>query len=210
MDLLKRLGEHLLLLGIPGVFLIAFLDSAAVPLVGGPDAVVLLLCWRKPVQAPWIVMAAVLGSVVGCIVLYKIGSMGGRLASVRRDAKAESWALRHFDRHALWATMLSVMAPPPFPMKPAILAAGVMRIGFPRFVIGALSGRILRYSLVGFLGAYYGDEGVQVLKEHFPAIAVGLAACALLFYLLHRWSKSRKLSNIKTREPQNHGADGHL
>jgi len=40
---LECLGRHLLTFGIPGLFTIALFDSAAIPIVGGPEGLVILL-----------------------------------------------------------------------------------------------------------------------------------------------------------------------
>ena len=38
--------DSLLALGVPGLFIIALLDSAGVPLPGGVDIVLMLLSWQ--------------------------------------------------------------------------------------------------------------------------------------------------------------------
>lgn len=48
--ILETLKNKLLTLGIPGLFLISFLDSAGVPLPGGVDLVMMLLSWQRPAQ----------------------------------------------------------------------------------------------------------------------------------------------------------------
>lgn len=181
MSLLKRLGEFLLSLGVPGVFLIAFLDSAAVPMVGGPDAVVLLLSWHRPTLLPGIVLAAALGSLGGCFVLYQIGRTGRNLASRRGPARS-SWAMRNLEPRAVSALFVAVLAPPPFPTKAVILAAGVLRVPYSRFTLGVLPGRLVRYGAMGYLGARYGDQGMEIIRRHYPLI--GLAVLALLVLIV--------------------------
>ena len=181
MSSLKRFGEFLLTLGVPGVFLIAFLDSAAVPMVGGPDAVVLLLSWHRPTLLPGIVLAASLGSLGGCFVLYQVGRTGRHLASRRQPSKP-SWAMRNLEPRAVSALLVAVLAPPPFPTKAVILAAGVLRVPYCRFTLGVLPGRLVRYGALGYLGARYGDRGMEIVRRHFPLI--GLAVLALLVLIV--------------------------
>jgi membrane protein YqaA with SNARE-associated domain len=185
MGFIKRLGDYLLLLGIPGVFLIASLDSAAVPMVGGPDAVVLLLAWQKPDETPWIVLAASLGSLLGCCVLYQIGRTGRRLVFSAERTKG-SWALRNLDRQAVGAILVATLAPPPFPTKAVILTAGIMQIGLRRFVPGVLAGRVVRYGVVGYVGARFGNQGMQILKDHYPAAVLVLVLVVVLAFILGR------------------------
>jgi membrane protein YqaA with SNARE-associated domain len=61
-SVLNRLSQYLAVMGIPGLLLISFLDSAAVPLAGGPDAVIMLLAWHRPALALWIALTATVGS----------------------------------------------------------------------------------------------------------------------------------------------------
>jgi membrane protein YqaA with SNARE-associated domain len=188
---MKRLGEYLLVLGIPGIFLVAFLDSAAVPMVGGPDAVVLLLAWQKPTHTPWIALAAASGSLLGCLVLYKIGQTGRDLVT-RGKPRKDSWVLRQMDRNAVAALLLATLAPPPFPTKAAVLAAGVMRLGLARFITGILSGRLVRYSTVAFVGARFGDQGMEILKRHYPAVGLAVVAGLVLILVMSWMRKNRQ------------------
>ena len=194
--LLSRLNEFLLIMGIPGLFAIAFLDSAAVPLAGGADAVLLLLSWRKPELTYLIVIAATLGSTLGCMVLYGIGSKSGEKALARFNPEKTAWVKQKMHEHGIWAIIAAVLAPPPFPAKLVILAAGVLRIIRSRFVVGVIIGRLLRYSLVGYLGATFGDGAAQVLKAHYPAFSLALIGGIVLIILIKSLRSRSKPANI--------------
>lgn len=197
MSSLRRFGEFLLTLGVPGLFLIAFLDSAAIPMVGGPDAVVLLLSWHRPTRLPGIVLAAALGSLGGCFVLYQIGRTGRNIASRRQPAKP-SWAIRNLEPRAVSALLVAVLAPPPFPTKAVILAAGVLRVPYHRFTLGVLSGRLVRYGVLGYLGARYGDRGMEIIRRHFPLI--GLAVLVLLALIVALGRSRRREASVGSAE----------
>lgn len=183
---LNHLKQFLLALGIPGLFLIAFLDSAVVPLPGGPDAVVLLLSWQSPMQVAWIVLVAATGSTVGCLVFYQIGRASGELALARFKPEKQKWVKARINGNAFWAVLVAMVAPPPFPTKLVILAAGVFHMRMRRFAIGAFVGRLLRYSVEGYLGARFGDQAAQVLKKQYPLISLVLIGCVMLFLLIRR------------------------
>ena len=57
-----------ILLGISGLLLISFLDSAGVPLPGGADLVVMLLSWQRPAHLFLIAVVAAPGSVLGSLI----------------------------------------------------------------------------------------------------------------------------------------------
>jgi membrane protein YqaA with SNARE-associated domain len=179
-----------MLMGIPGLLLVAFLDSAAVPLPGGPDALIMLLAWQRPALTYLIVLTAAIGSTLGCLILYGIGKKGGEKALSRFNPHKVAWVERKMQRHGLLAIIASVIAPPPFPTKLVIIAAGVLRTGKWRLAAGVLTGRLVRYSLIGYFAARFGDHAAEVLKQHYPAISLALIGCILLIILI-RNLKSR-------------------
>jgi len=191
---LSRLNEYLLFMGIPGLLLISFIDSAAVPLAGGPDAVIILLSWRRPAMTFLIVLAAAVGSTLGCMVLYGIGRKGGERALSRFNPEKVAWIERKMQDYGVWAVFAAVMAPPPFPTKPVILAAGVLQASKLRFAASVFAGRMVRYSLLGYLGAKFGDQSAKIIKAHYPEIFIALLCGILLLVLLRYFRNKRRHS----------------
>jgi membrane protein YqaA with SNARE-associated domain len=190
--LLQHLNEYLLLLGVPGLLAIAFLDSAAVPIMGGSDAVVLLLAWQRPMQVLPIILAAAVGSMLGCLVLYKVGRAGGEKGLARFSAERRVRVKQKLDRNAFVAVMAGVAAPPPFPTKLVILAAGAFGVRRMKFVNGVLVGRLLRYSVLAYVGARFGNQAAGMLKEHYPAFALLLVAASILYVLVRHFRSHEK------------------
>ena len=171
-------------MGLPGLFAIAFIDSAAVPLAGGPDAVILLLAWKEPSMFYLIALVAAVGSALGCLVLYGIGLKGGEKALARFNPKKKDWVEKRMRQYGIWIILVSVIAPPPFPTKLAILAAGVLRTSRVQLIAGAFIGRLLRYSALAYLGAEFGDEAEQLIKANYPALSIALIVGVLLILLI--------------------------
>ncbi len=186
MRYLRRLGEYLLLMGIPGLFVIALLDSAALPMVGGPDGVILLLAWQRPGQIPWIVLASTLGSSLGCLILFRIARAGGGVALRKLTSQKQQWVREKVENNAFWAIFLGVIAPPPFPTKPVIAAAGLFRTPVIPFLGAVLLGRMIRYSAMAYLGAQFGEQAAQVIRSHYIFVLAALAGIALLVLLTRR------------------------
>ncbi len=183
MAYLQQLSRYLLVLGVPGLFVISLLDSAAVPLVGGPDGIVILLSWQKPAQIAYIVLAAALGSTVGCIILYRIGRAGGDIALSRLAQKQQTWVKRQVENNAFLAVFLGVMGPPPFPTKPLILAAGIFRTPWLHFCSAVLIGRLIRYGAMAYIGFRFGERAAQIIRSQYPVILGTLAGLALVIVL---------------------------
>jgi membrane protein YqaA with SNARE-associated domain len=187
--MLNRLSGYLMIMGIPGLLALSFLDSAAFPLVGGPDALIIFLSWQRPEMTALIVLAATVGSMLGCFILYGIGWKGGEKALSRFNPERTVRIERKMQEYGIWAIIASVIAPPPFPTKLVVLAAGVLRIGKIRFAAGAFIGRLIRYSLVGYLAVRFGNQAAQVLKAHYPAFFAILIGGILLIVVIRGWRK---------------------
>ncbi len=187
------LRDSLLALGIPGLFLIAFLDSAGVPLPGGVDVVVLLLAWQQPSLFVWIALAASTGSTLGCLVLYRIGRTGGDRAARRLDPGKREWVTRKVRENDVFAMLVAVLAPPPFPAKVFMLVAGIVGMSWTRFAGAIFVGRMIRFTGEAYLAVRLGDRAVEALQEHYPAIGAALALAVVLYLAVRRLRKRRRL-----------------
>jgi membrane protein DedA with SNARE-associated domain len=187
---MESLKNFLLALGIPGVIVIAAIDSAGIPMPGGPDAVVMLVSWQRPALTVFVALAAALGSVIGCYFLYLVGKKGGDVALSRFDKKKQERVKGWLRRNDWLAVFIAVIGPPPFPTKIFILAAGVIHMSWKRFVLAVFAGRFLRFLGEGYLGARFGDQAAEILKSYYPTIGITLLVAATLFivarYLMNR------------------------
>ncbi len=129
---LETLKSKLLTLGIPGLFLISFLDSAGVPLPGGADSVVMLLSWQRPAHLFLIAVVAALGSVLGSLVLDHIARTEGRRDDVAFPKDKQDWVKEKFSRNDILALLMAMLGPPPLPTKFFVLVAGVVRMDWRR------------------------------------------------------------------------------
>jgi membrane protein YqaA with SNARE-associated domain len=183
---LEAIKTHLLALGIPGLLLISFLDSAGVPLPGGVDLVVMLLSWQRPALFLLVSLVAALGSTAGCFVLYRIARTGGDAMMSRFPAERQEWVKDKVRRNDTLAVLVSMLGPPPFPTKLFILVAGVVRMDWRRFLGAVFLGRLIRFLGEAYLAVKLGERAADTLKDHYPAIAGALFAAVILFLLLRK------------------------
>jgi membrane protein YqaA with SNARE-associated domain len=192
LDTASQWGQYLAALGTPGLFAIALLDSAAIPVVGGPESLTMLLAWRYPAHLPLIVLAGALGATLGNFVFYRVGRAGGDMALSRLKSRTQEWVKRQVTRHAFWALLVCVALPPPFPTKPIVLAAGVVGTPPGLFFSAVFTGRLLRYSALGYLGYRYGDQAARFIGTHYPSILLALAGLVILGLLGRRVFSARR------------------
>jgi len=191
-NFLNNLSEYLIFMGIPGLFLFSFLDSALIPLAGGPDAVILLLAWQRTDIFIWIALTAAAGSTFGNMILYGIGQKGGEKALARFNPDRVAQIEQKMRAYGAWAVFGAVIAPPPFPTKLVILAAGVLKTGKIRFAVSVLCGRVIRYSIVAWMAAKFGDRAVEIIKGHSLEVGCVLAAVLLAALGIHKWRGKRQ------------------
>ena len=183
--------DTLLALGIPGLLLIALLDSAGVPLPGGVDVVLLLLAWQQPEQFFLVALTAATGSTLGCLVLYRIARTGGDRAVRRLDPEKRRWVTRKVQENDVAAMLVAVLAPPPFPTKVFVLVAGLAGMSWTRFAGAVFAGRMVRFTGEAYLAVRLGDRAFETLQRHYPTIGA-LLALSVCLYVAAKWIRKRR------------------
>lgn len=188
---LKTVPVMLGAFGALGIFTIALLDASFLPLPGGPDAVVMLLSHQDHARMPLYVLAAVLGSTLGCLLPYWVGYKGGAAALRKFSAERRERVTQLIERYDLWAMLVGAILPPPFPLKIFLLSAGVFRVNVWRFLLALGIGRCIRYGLEGGLAVRYGEHAADLFKQHYPKIGLALAVL-IIAILIVKTLRNRK------------------
>jgi len=179
-------------LGPLGLFLVALGDSAFIPLPQGVDALLITTVIAAPESAWLAASAAVLGSLVGSLVLYGIARKGGRAALAKR-VKPEGMAKleRRTDEWGALALIPPMMIPLPLPTKIFVIAAGVFQMPVGRFCAATVFGRGIRYFGEAYVARLYGDETTAFIKDNvWGAVGIGVVLVAV-FWAVNRWSTRR-------------------
>jgi membrane protein YqaA with SNARE-associated domain len=192
---LAVIKDFLIAYGPLGLFGIALLDSALIPLPGGPDVVMILLSKGRPAWMLVYAAAATLGSVTGCVILYYISRRAGRRALERFSEKKQARVKELIDRYDVLSVLVVSVLPPPFPFKLFIITCGVLRFSIMRFTIAIAFGRAFRFLLEGYLAVNYGDQAENLFRQYFPWIGLGLAI--LIIFAFIAWMLWRKRARVR-------------
>lgn len=180
-----------LTLGAPGLFLVAFLDSSFLSLPEIADILVVWMVTRHPARVLVYVVAATLGSLTGCLVMYFIGRKGGEALIRKRFAPASvKRAMAAFERHGVLVVLIPAILPPPAPFKIFVLLAGIAGISTTKFVTAILIGRGARYLVLGLLAVEYGEQALAYVDAHgfeVTMVVIGLLAAGIGGYFV--WTK---------------------
>ena len=186
--------------GLPAVFLLMLAESACVPIpseatmlfagfaVANPDA----SSAHHHLTLLGIVVAGVVGNLVGSWIAYGVGR-AGRLELVERHGRwlhiqprHIAWADRWFARYGDAAVFFSRMLPI---IRTFIsLPAGVAKMPFVRFTVLTLAGCVPWVLGLALAGEAVGSEWKSVRKsfEYVDYAVVALAVAALVYLLIRR------------------------
>ena len=186
----RQLAEVLISWGPQGLFLLAILDSAGLPVVGGVDALLVAVAASEPTEAYLAALFAVAGSLAGSLILFAIARKGGEVLlakhiSGRRGARLHLW----FQRYGLVTVFIPAVSPLPLPMKIPVFCAGALQVRVTYFVVVVLTARAIRYFALAYLGLHYGHATFQFLLAHgvlVAAIAIGLAVAVIVSLRLYQ------------------------
>ena len=153
-----------LTLGAPGLYLVAFLDSSFLSLPEITDILVVWMVTRNHGRMLLYVVAATLGSLTGCLIMYFVGRKGGEAVLRKRFATATvDRAMAAFERFGVLVVLIPAILPPPAPFKIFVLLSGVAGISPAKFVTAILIGRGARYLTLGILAINYGEAAIKYI-----------------------------------------------
>lgn len=200
---LARLGQSAMglisSLGGPGVMFLAIGDSSFLSMPEGNDLLIVVLSTgRSWGHMAYYVGMTILGSVIGCLLLYSVGRKGGSPMLRRRFSQQSIHrAERLFERYGIFTVIIPCILPPPTPFKIFVLSAGVFRLKPMEFLTAVVIGRTIRYSMWGILAVLYGNSVKLYMQQNLNVIGMilfggfALAIAAFVFYYVRRIRVSR-------------------
>jgi membrane protein YqaA with SNARE-associated domain len=192
-------------LGPLGVFLVTLLDGV----VGIPPIpeLVVAASGMGPTGVMWsAVIAATLGSTLGCSAIWLVGKRGGERLMIRRfGAEPVARARAALLRWDIAALAIPAISPPPVPVKLFLLAAGVFGLPFRRFVVTVGVARGVRFGACALLGRLYGQralDGLDALGPWFASkksilLGAGAVLCVVVVLVLAR-RRRRALERVES------------
>jgi membrane protein YqaA with SNARE-associated domain len=197
----RHFVETLRALGPAGVLIIAILDCAGVPVIGGVDALVIFVSIATPQSAYPAAGMAVLGSLIGSLFLFIVARKGGeayldKYTVTPQGARLKSWFLEY--------GLLTVFVPAavpiiPMPLKVFILSAGALGVSPVVFTVVLLVARLIRYYTIAYLALRLGNQTLPYLRHHiWQLLAIAVGGFVSLYILIRFADRRRKLRTLVT------------
>ncbi len=186
-------------LGPTGVLLLAILDSLGLPLVGGVDALLIWVSVTNPAAAYPAAGTAVVGSVIGGLILFLLARKGGEAYLDRHTVSPRTARFRKWFREYGLLTIFVPAGVPivPLPLKVFVLSAGAMGVSPLAFTSVMLLARLLRYFFLAWMVLRLGPDTLPYLKAHlWELVGIAIALFAGLYLLLKYLDRRRRLRTI--------------
>lgn len=163
---------------------LSFAESSFFPVP--PDVMLAPMALARPERAWAYAWITTLASVIGGLVGYLIGYFALEwVEPVIREAgywdgymRAKAW----FDEWGVWAVFLAGFSPIPY--KVFTIAAGVLAMFLPLFLLASLVGRAGRFFLVSALMRWGGVRMERALRDYVDRIGLALVVLAVVAYFV--------------------------
>lgn len=198
---MKHFVETLRALGPLGVLILAILDCAGVPVVGGVDALLIFVSVTAPQSAYASAGMAVLGSLIGSLFLFIVARKGGEAYLDKYTASPQGGRLKGwFLEYGLLTIFVPAGVPiVPMPLKVFILSAGALGVSPIAFTVVLLAARLIRYYAIAYLALQLGNQTVPYLRHHiWQLVAIAVSVFVSLYLLIRFADRRRKLRALVT------------
>jgi len=191
--MLAKLTAALVAYGPLGILLLAFIDSAGIPVASGMDALVIVVAAKAPSRALLAASMGVLGSLIGNLVLFLGARAGARRFVKNADQPEKNQRFREwFERYGLLTIFIPCMLPIPLPLKVFVISAAVLGTPLQTFVFVIVLGRCIRYFGEAYLGVKLGEGAAQFLRTHTWHLVGGAVALFAVLYALLMFTGRRR------------------
>lgn len=182
----------------PLMVLVGALDSSLLSLPEVNDYITITRVAHNPTEVYYFPLFPAIGSVIGCLVLYRIARSGEKFVTKRFHPKHLGRVEALYRKWGLFALVIPALLPPPMPFKIFVAAAGALNYPPMRFAITILIARLIRYYFWAILAYFYHEE-VKImlgwLEEHFfTVLGVVLGALVLIVILRLLFTKQKRQS----------------
>lgn len=168
-------------LGAPGLIVIGLIDNSIIPIPGGMDIFVILLTAHHREWWAYYALFAIAGAVIGGYVTFRLAKKGGKEGLEKKIGKRRAEKVyKKFEKGGFSAIAIGSVLPPPFPLVPVLMAAGVMQYPRKNFLLSLTLGRALRFFLIAYLGKLYGTAIVDWFGRYYKPFLYALIGLGVL------------------------------
>jgi membrane protein DedA with SNARE-associated domain len=168
-------------LGGPGLILLGLADNSVVPLPGSMDVFVIILAAHRRELWFYYAIMATIGAVAGGYLTYKLAAKGGEETLEKKFGKQRVQKVyKRFEKRGFVTVFVGAILPPPFPIVPFLMAAGVLQYPAKKFLAALAAGRAVRFFAVAYIGRLYGQWIINFFSQYYRPVLYTLIVLAVL------------------------------
>lgn len=172
------------------LFLLAVAESSFFPIP--PDVLLLAIGLGRPAAAWQLAFLTTVGSVLGGLLGYALGSGMWELiacwfyAWVPGFTPAAFLQIQSlFEQYNFWIVFLAGFTPIPY--KVFTIGAGVFNINLPIFLLASSVSRGLRFYLIAWVIQRYGDQARELIERHFNKLTLAFGILLVGGFIVIRY-----------------------
>lgn len=181
----------------PLMLLVGALDSSLLSIPEVNDYITIVRVAHNPNEVYYFPLFPAIGSVLGCLILYRIAMRGEQFINKRFHPKHLDRVKDLYRKWGLFALVIPALLPPPMPFKIFVATAGALEYPMGRFALVIFIARLVRYYFWAILAYFFRDEVLKMLHwlgDNIPEALIVVLAAVILFFLV-----SRMVERIKGR-----------
>jgi membrane protein YqaA with SNARE-associated domain len=186
----------------PIMIVIGALDSSLLSLPEVNDYITAYRVAHNPSEVYYFPLFPAIGSVIGCLVLYRIAQRSEQFVTKRFHPKHLDRVKRIYRKWGSFALIIPALLPPPMPFKIFVVAAGALNYPAARFAAVIMIARTVRYYFWGWVAFFFRDEVLQILgwlESHLIEI-LGVIIALFILSFVGRLVFARLRSQTPERE----------
>lgn len=188
-EIFSQMNNYFQSLGIYGLALNSFVESFF--LVPPPDFLLIAMDLAKPEKALWYATVCSFASILGGLVGYLIGLIGGRPVFnwfFRKNPEQFEKVEALYNKYGSIAVFFAGFTPIPY--KVFTIASGVLNMNWWKFTIASFFGRAGRFFVVSIVLMLFGE----MIKQYLEIVIAIVSVIIVLFFvvLYYKGKKSFK------------------
>ncbi|MBR1681352.1 DedA family protein [bacterium] len=196
-EVFSQMNNYFQSLGIYGLALNSFIESFF--LVPPPDFLLIAMDLAKPEKALWYATVCSFASVLGGLIGYLIGLIGGRPVFnwfFRKNPEQFEKVETLYNKYGSIAVFFAGFTPIPY--KVFTIASGVLNMNWWKFAIASFFGRAGRFFIVSIVLMLFGE----MIKQYLEIVIAVVSAIIVLFFVIlyYKGKKSFKPAVEKNEE----------
>ena len=198
-EIFLQMNNYFQSLGIYGLALNSFVESFF--LVPPPDFLLIAMDLAKPEKALWYATVCSFASILGGLVGYLIGLIGGRPVFnwfFRKNPEQFEKVEALYNKYGSIAVFFAGFTPIPY--KVFTIASGVLNMNWWKFTLASFFGRAGRFFVVSIVLMLFGEMIKQYLEIVIAVVSLIIVLFFIVLYYKGKKSFKTNLPETKTEE----------